>query len=224
MVKAFGYLRVSDVSQAKGDGFIRQEKAIRDYAEANGLEVVDVFKEDISGTKDETARPVFQDMMTAILTNGIRTVIVEGLDRLARELRIQETLLVYLASKDVDLISARTGENVTQAIREDPLKKALIQIQGVFSELEKNQIVRRLRLARERAKAKRGKCEGRKGYADTEAGRAIVHKIRLLRRRPKVGPRLTWQQIADRLNAEGIKTLDGNEWTLFRVQQTATKK
>jgi site-specific DNA recombinase len=224
MVKAFGYARVSDVSQIRGDGFERQVQAIRAYALANGYEIVTVYREDVSGTKDEAARPVFQEMISAILANGVQTIIVEALDRLAREMRIQETLLIYLASKGVDLISARTGENVTQAIKEDPLKKAMIQIQGVFSELEKNQIVRRLRVARERIKATGRKCEGRPGYRDTEAGRAIVHKIRLLRRNPKVGRRLTWKQIADRLNKEGIKTLDGNEWSLYRVQQIAVKK
>jgi site-specific DNA recombinase len=224
MVKTFIYLRVSSAGQIDGYGFDRQEEACRTYARENGLEVAEVFREDVSGTKTEAERPVFQDMMAAILANGVHLIIVESLDRLAREFRIQETLLIYLASKGVDLISARTGENVTEAIQADPMKKALIQIQGIFSELEKNQIVRRLRVARQKAKAERGKCEGRKGYTDTEAGRAIVHKIRLLRRRPKVGPRLTWKQIADRLNREGIRTLDGNEWTLHRVAQLAPKK
>jgi site-specific DNA recombinase len=224
MVNTFIYLRVSSSTQIDGNGFDRQEEACRSYAKANGLEVVDVYREDVSGTKAETERPVFQDMMAAILANGVRTIIVESLDRLAREFRVQETLLIYLASKGVDLISARTGENVTEAIQADPMKKALIQIQGIFSELEKNQIVRRLRIARQKIKAQRGKCEGRKGYNDTEAGRAIVHRIRLLRRRPKAGPRLTWRQIADRLNSEGRMTLDGEQWTLHRVAQLAPKK
>lgn len=223
-MKAYCYLRVSDVSQTKGDGYARQEQTIRDYASTHGYEIAAVFREDVSGTRDEMARPVFQDMVATILSDGVRVVIVEGLDRLARELRIQETLLVYLASKGIDLISARTEENVTQAIQADPMKKALIQIQGVFAELEKNQLVRRMRAARERVKAKGIKCEGRKGYADTEAGRAIVHRIRLLRRRPKVGCRLTWQQIADRFNAEGLRTFDGAEFTMYRVAQLAAKK
>ena len=67
----------------------------------------------------------------------MKTVIVESMDRLARELRIQETLLIYPASKGVDLISARTEENITQAVKSDPLKKALVwfpgQIHGVLN-------------------------------------------------------------------------------------------
>ena len=49
--KAFAYLRVSDVSQVKGDGFPRQEKAIRDYAHANGFEIVAVYREKVSGAR-----------------------------------------------------------------------------------------------------------------------------------------------------------------------------
>ena len=113
-------------------------------------------------------RPAFQEMMAAILVNGVRTVIVEGMDRLARELRIQEALLVYIAAKGVDLLSARTEENVTQAIQADPMKKALVQIQGVFAELDKNLTVKRLRKARDAKSAEQKKrCEGRKSYGQS---------------------------------------------------------
>ena len=37
---------------------------------------------------------------------------VESLDRLAREYRIQEQMLIYLASKNINLIASNTGENV----------------------------------------------------------------------------------------------------------------
>ena len=177
MIKAYGYLRVSSQGQVEGYGFDRQEVTIRAYAEKAGIEIVKMFREEgISGTKDETDRPAFQSMMTEILSNGVRTVIIEGMDRLARELRIQETLLIYLASKKVDLISARTEENVTEAVKADPMKKALIQIQGVFAELEKNQLVRRLKKGREKAKEQTGKCEGRKGYGETEEEKEVIQK------------------------------------------------
>lgn len=220
MEKAFLYLRVSTPGQVEGCGLDRQEGVCRAYAGEAGYEVAGVFREEgISGAKDETERPAFQEMLTAILGNGIKTVIVESLDRLAREYRIQESLLIYLASKGVDLVSARTGENVTQAIQADPLKKALIQIQGVFSELEKNQLVRRLQKARDlrSAQAKR-RIEGRKAYGETPEERHIIQRIRAMRRRRRNGtPGMTLQAIADRLNAEKITTKDGKEWTATQV-------
>ena len=159
-LKAVGYLRVSSSNQKEGDGFERQEDVINRYAEKYGVEILRVFKDDISGTTDEESRPAFQDMVSDLLKNGVRTVIVEGLDRLAREYRIQETLLIYLASKGITLINARTEENITEAVMTDPMRKALVQIQGVFAELEKNLLVKKLRVARERIREKKGKCGG----------------------------------------------------------------
>jgi|KBSMisStandDraft_5_1062788.scaffolds.fasta_scaffold35170_1 DNA invertase Pin-like site-specific DNA recombinase len=53
MIRAFAYLRVSGRGQIEGDGFKRQEIAIRAYAEAHGLKVSKVFREEgISGTSE----------------------------------------------------------------------------------------------------------------------------------------------------------------------------
>ena len=122
-VKAYGYLRVSGQSQLEGNGLDRQLEGIQSFTKAKGYEIIKVFKEEaVSGTMDEHHRPAFKEMIAEILRNGIDTIIIESLDRLAREYRIQEQLLIYLVSKGIDLISANTGENVTQAIQDDPMK------------------------------------------------------------------------------------------------------
>jgi len=217
--KAYGYLRVSGQGQVEGLGFDRQLEAIQGYAKGAGFEVVKVFQEEgISGTQDEE-RPAFQEMIADILRNGVRVVIVESLDRLAREYRIQEHLLIYLVSKDISLISANTGENVTQAIQDDPMKKALVQIQGIFSELDKSLLVRKLRKSREKIRAEKGKCEGRKAYGeDDPQEQTVARRIKLMRRKRKGGlPGMTLQQIADRLNEEGIRTKTGKLWQRAQV-------
>ncbi|PKN26582.1 MAG: resolvase [Deltaproteobacteria bacterium HGW-Deltaproteobacteria-21] len=220
-VKAFAYLRVSGKGQVEGTGFDRQMDEIRRYAEKHGYEIVATFREEgISGTTDEMDRPAFQSLVSEILKDSVRVVIVEGLDRLAREYRIQESLLIYLASKDITLISARTGENVTDAMLADPMKKALIQMQGIFSELEKSLLVKKLRIAREKVKAKTGKCEGQRGYKEIEGGPELVKQIRRLRRLPFKGAskKRSFQEIADILNTEGKTTKNGK---LFTAQNVA---
>jgi len=227
MEKAFLYLRVSTCAQVEGCGFDRQEEVCRAYAGEAGYEVAGVFRDGgISGCNDAENRPAFQEMMAAILANGIKIVIVESLDRLARELRIQETLLIYLASKGVALVSARTGENVTEAIMGDPLRKALIQMQGVFAELEKNQLARRLRKARDLRSRQAGRrIEGRPGYGQTPEEKKIIQRIRAMRRtRRNRTPGMTLQEIADRLNSEGIATKDGKRWTPTQVYLVVGKK
>lgn len=220
MQKAYGYLRVSGQGQVEGHGFGRQLEAIQGYALAQGYEIVKVFQDEgVSGTQGED-RPAFKEMVGEILKNGVSTVVVESLDRLAREYRIQEHLLIYLVSKDISLISANTGENVTQAIQDDPMKKALVQIQGIFSELDKSLLVRKLRKSRERIRAEKGKCEGRKAYGeDDPEEQAVVKRIKLMRRKRKGGlPGMTLQQIADRLNEEGVRTKTGKLWQRAQVK------
>ncbi len=155
-------------------------------------------------------------MITDILSNGVNTIIVERLDRLAREYRIQEQLLIYLASKSIVILNATTGENITEAINSDPMKKAIIQIQGVFSELEKSLLVKRLKKSRQRIKAEIGKCEGRKGWdeIDPERKAEVLKLVRRLRRKPRGGGiQKSYQDVSDHLNGKGIETLQGGEWS-----------
>ena len=221
MKKAYGYLRVSSRGQMNGDGFERQETEIRRYAEKHNVDLTKIFREDISGTKGEDERPEFKTMVSELLRNGCKTIIVERLDRLAREYRIQETLLIYLASKGITLISAATEEDVTLSIQEDPMKKALIQMQGIFSELEKNLLVKKLRVARERKRDSNGKCEGRKTIA--ESNPELIAEIKRLRRKPRKAKRRTWIQIAEMLNEAGFRNSEGNELTDKAIHSIYTR-
>ncbi len=219
MEKCYAYLRVSSQSQAgdKKDGYPRQLQTIREYAKVHNLQIVEVFKEDVSGTLDESQRPKFKEMISSILSNGVRMIVVESLDRLARSVSVQDQLLIYLASKGIALINARTELNVTEDYQADPMKRAMIQMQGVFSELEKNQIVRRLWAGRVRKRQRGGRAEGRIGYRDTPEGKELVKRIELLRRKKKYGRRRTLRGIAEILNGEGIQTKTGKMWTEFHV-------
>jgi DNA invertase Pin-like site-specific DNA recombinase len=207
--QAVAYLRVSSKGQTNGDGFERQEDVINRYASKHQIEIKAIYQENVSGTSSETDRPAFQEMVSDLLKNGCRTVIIERLDRLAREYRIQETLLIYLASKGLSLISAATEENVTEAIQEDPMKKALVQMQGVFAELEKNLLVKKLRVARQRKKAVTGKCEGRKSYSE-RAPEVLAEVKRLRRKRKGIDRRTSFSQIAEILNDKGFRNSTGN--------------
>lgn len=219
MEKVFAYLRVSDPSQVKGDGFTRQEKAIRDYAKSNKLSIHTVFKEEgVSGTLEH--RPALAEMLVSLEQNGhgVKTIVIEKLDRLARDYMIQEFIIRDFQKQGFNIISTMEGKDLCG---DDPTRKLIRTIMGAFAEYDKTMIVAKLRASRERIKLKTGKCEGRKGYNETDQGRAILKKINDLRKSPENGKRLTWQQIADQLNMEGVLTIDGKTWSLFRVQQTA---
>jgi len=212
-MKVYTYLRVSGKGQLNGHGFDRQLDAIKAYCDKHEYKIDQVFKEQVSGTVDENHRQEFSAMVTAILRDSVDTIIVESLDRLAREYRIQEQLLIYLASKNIHLIAANTGENITKAISEDPMKKAMVQMQGIFAELDKSLLVKKLRKSREQIRHEKGKCEGRKGYKDTEEGAEILREIRRLRRKRKGMVRTTFNEIAEILNEQGYTAAHGKPFS-----------
>lgn len=131
---------------------------------------------------------------------------------------VQEAIIRDFKSKGFELIS--TAEDL-DLLAEDPTRELIRQVFGAVSQYEKSMLVQKLKASRERIKAISGKCEGRKGYNDTEEGLATLQKIRSLRRKRAHHKRRTWQQVADTRNAEGIRTMEGRSWTLQRVQQTA---
>lgn len=214
-VPAFAYLRVSSKGQISGHGFERQLETIQRFAKENGYTVQNTFRDAFTGT--EADRPEFNRMVGTILANGVRTILVESLDRLARDVMVQSVLLAKLAQHDVRLINCVTGEDVTASLSDDPTRKALIQIQSVFSELEKSRLVTKLRRAREAKKAATGKCEGRKAFGERAGEGEAVELMRSLRRK-RNGKRLSFARIASELNNRNVPTRTGTHWQTTTVR------
>lgn len=204
MTKAFAYLRVSGKGQIDGDGFPRQLKACKAYADKNDIKLVRVFREEgVSGTKDSDARPAFQELMLAILSNGVRTVIIERLDRLARDLMVQEAIIGDLRKRGIELLSVAEPDLCS----DDPGRKLMRQFMGAIAEYEKSMIVLKLRGARERKRANTGRCEGRKPYGHHDSEKPVLERMKALR-----DERIAFDTIAAQLNADGVKTRSGGLW------------
>ena len=105
-----GYLRVSGTGQLKGSGLERQERSITKFADENQLEVVQFYSEAITGTTDE--RPKFARMLADLIANGVKTIVVDALDRLARDLNVQLLLLARMEAEGITLLNALTGDDV----------------------------------------------------------------------------------------------------------------
>ncbi|MCP4455136.1 MAG: recombinase family protein, partial [Planctomycetes bacterium] len=151
---AVGYLRVSSKGQIRGHGFDRQRDEIKRYAKKDGFTIVAWYKEAYTGTEEN--RPEFIRMVEDLLTNGCRTIVIECMDRFGRRSMVSEQLLALLIRKDIAMISAMTGQNITEDVQDenDPWKKFIVQIQSNFAELDKRLLVRKLRKAREAKKLK----------------------------------------------------------------------
>src|ERR1019366_9002150 len=205
MSKAFGYLRVSGKGQVDGDGFPRQLQAINGYAAAHDIAIVKVFREKgVTGSKESMDRPAFAQLMTALHANGVKTIIIEKLDRLARDLMVQEATIGDLQKHGFTLISVAEPDLMAT----DPTRILMRQLMGAVAQYDKSQIVLKLRGARQRMKATTGRCEGRKPYGERDGEAAAIERMRGLR---TAG--MAFQQIAMVLNAEGVPTrTGGNRW------------
>src|SRR5689334_4149608 len=125
--KCVSYLRVSGASQVEGDGFTRQRQAIEHYAKVSDLKIVAEFQDEgISGTNELENRPGLQALVQRIAGNGVRIVLVEHADRLARKLLVQETILEKLRGLGVTVI-ASDGTDLTVEDG-DPTRKLIRQI------------------------------------------------------------------------------------------------
>ncbi len=109
------------------------------------------------------------------------------------------------------------------------MKRALIQIQAVFSELGKNMIVKRLRKGRQYAKAENkqkgsslplqgdGKCEGRKSYHETHL--ELVKAAKKLYLKPRNGNRRSLLNVSEALFEIDYKTVKGKAFSAYQVQR-----
>lgn len=218
MTKAFAYLRVSGKGQVEGDGFDRQLLACQAYAAEHSLEIVEVFREEgVSGANELADRPALSLLLAALEANGVKTILIEKLDRLARDLMVSETIIADLKKSGCTLLSTMEPDLCS----EDPSRKLMRQIFGAIAEYEKVMIVLKLRGARQRCRikdgmakgytgenaAQNGKCEGQHAFGAQPGEAAILERMLTLRRQPA-----TCAKIADLLNAEGLATRKGGRW------------
>ncbi len=212
MTKCFAYLRVSGKGQIAGDGFTRQLESITRYAKANDIKIVQVFKDGgVTGTKDLTERPAFTEMLTALHANGVRLILIEKLDRLARDLSVQESIIAELKKHGFELISVEEPD----LLKDDPYRVMFRQFQGAISQAEKTNIVLKLRGARQRMKARTGRCEGRKPYGDRPGEMDVVKRMKELR-----ATGMGYDRIAATLNAQNVPTrTPGKQWHGFAINQ-----
>jgi DNA invertase Pin-like site-specific DNA recombinase len=148
-------------------------------------------------------RPAFAEMMAALMSNGTRAVIVERLDRVARDLMVQESIIADFKRKGLEIISVSEPDLCSN----DPSRVLMRQMMGAFFQYEKASLVAKLRGARVRMKAKTGACEGRKPYGSRPGEAEVISRILELRR---AGTAM--DTIADTLNTEGVKSRSGGKW------------
>lgn len=224
-IKAVAYLRTSsstNVGQDK-DSERRQREAIDTYAKAAGIELVDSYYDAaVSGADAVTERPGFSAMLERLLSNGVRTILVETASRFARDLIVQETGHEMLKARGIDLIAVDSPEAF---VADTPTARLIRQVLGAVSEFEKAMLVEKLRGARERKRRETGKkVGGRKNYAEIEGGSDMITLARKLHRYPVNGKRRSLNDVAVALAEAGYLSSAGKPFTRMAVSRMLERK
>lgn len=221
-MRLIGYLRVStDLQAEQGLGLDIQRAGIRAWAKANGHRIVSWHSDEgVSGSNGIEARQGLLDALNELEAGHSHGLVMYRLDRLARKLTVQEATLARIWSMGCSAYSVDLGE-IPQDDPDDPMRTALRQMVGVFSQLERGMVAARLRSGR-RLKAERGGYAGgapRYGYR--AAGGALVRDESegttvdriMCMHLDGVGSR----GIAAALNADGVPAKRGGPWASASV-------
>ena len=223
-MKAFSYLRVSGKGQVLGDGFPRQREAIEKYAKANVIAIEEEFRDEgISGTTELADRDGLARLIERIASNGVRTVLVERSDRIARDLLVGEVILGQFRDLGVTVIEAASG-NVLTSDDGDATKVLIRQILGAVAQFDKSVVVSKLRAARDRQRRNHGRCEGRKPYGDRPGEQDVFDRIIALRKSRKGQRRLSFRKISETLNTEGVLARSGKPWNGTTIRNMVTRR
>ncbi len=128
-------------------------------------------------------------------------------NRFARDLIVQETGFRLLRDQGIELIAA---DSPGSFVDDTPTAALIRQVLGAVAQFEKAALVAKLKGARDRKRRETGKVEGRKrrverldakGAASLAA--AVREAKRLRRASQKTGERMSYRNIAQKLEAAG---------------------
>jgi DNA invertase Pin-like site-specific DNA recombinase len=163
-VKIAGYIRVSTTGQVEdGFGLDVQRQAVKAWAKTYSHRLSTVCVEaGVSGTKELEDRPALGEAMALVRSGEVEGIVVPKLDRLARDLIIQETLLAEFRRHGGRVFSCMASEDsYLTDDPDDPSRKMIRQVLGAVSEYERSMISLRLRSGRRRKAEQGGYAYGR---------------------------------------------------------------
>jgi DNA invertase Pin-like site-specific DNA recombinase len=219
MARLVAYLRVSTDRQAEhGLGLQIQEAAVRAWAKQHGHRIV-LWARDkgVSGSNGLETREALPQALSALRGRTAAGLVVYRLDRLARDLVLQEQLLAEVKRMGADIYTTSAAEaGYLSDDPDDPSRKLIRQILWAVNEYERSMIKLRLRTGRARKDRDGGyaygppplgyRAEGRQLVADQDE-QQVIERIRVLRAAGR-----SLRQIADVLNAEGFRPKRSTTW------------
>jgi DNA invertase Pin-like site-specific DNA recombinase len=217
--KVLGYIRVSTQEQVTGFGLEVQAKAIKDYAKANGLRLVRTFSDEgLSGSNGIEKRIGLARVREAAVNGEVKAVIIYRLDRLARDLGLQEMFMADMRKAGVEVLSVTEPD-----IDSDDGTRVLVrQMLGAIAQYERWTIGTRMRAGKAAKVAKGGYGGGRPPFGWRAEGKELVPEPReqeaiALVRQLAEDEGMSSRQIAAKLEELGHRPKEGQHWSSVQV-------
>jgi DNA invertase Pin-like site-specific DNA recombinase len=238
MESAVSYLRCSGESQILGDTWDRQNESIAKFASVRGFEIVSEFRDEgVTGKMELEGRTGLSACIAYVQEYGIKTVLCESSDRLARDMIVAEVIVREFQKIGVRVFAASSGIDLTEGDDSNPTAKLIRQILAAVAEFDRCVVVLKLKAARTRIK-EQGRAPGAKNYSPdpirnrNAEGRhpfgwkpgeePILKQMHMLK-----GLGMTPKTIAAKLNESGILSRYGLPWrgsTISKILARERKK
>ena len=177
------YARVSSVNDRQDT--TRQIEDLKRFANSQGIEVVNIFQEHISGAKRNEERQVLTECIQYCIANSVGYLLLSELSRLGRStLQVLKSLDLLHGAK-VSVYIHNIGLYTLQANGDiNPIASIIVTILAEMANIERSGIVYRLNSGRANYIAKGGKLGRKVGSVKTEERMKEEYKevIALLRK------------------------------------------
>ena len=217
-MRLIGYLRVSGATQVHGDGPDRQQEKILAFGKSFGFSEIEIRLEaGVSGTVDGMDRPTFSEAVESLSPGD--GIIVERLDRLARDLMVQEIILADCRKRGIKVFAADTGLWQDQADDGgEPSRLLIRRILGAVAQWEKAVLVAKMKAGADKKRRETGRCGGVVPYGKLPGESYLLsHMVGLMNEGHSLA------EVAQVMNNGGHKTRSGKEWTKARVHNAIAR-
>jgi DNA invertase Pin-like site-specific DNA recombinase len=221
-MRVVAYIRVSSARQRERYGPDVQRGEIRDWASRHGHRIIAWHTDVIGGASELDSRDGWLMAAEAVKSGKAEGVVVARIDRLARDVMVQEYLLRNLSQFGGVVLSARDSETeMLTGEANDPSRKLIRTILGAVSEYDREMTVTRLAAARRAKAARGGYAHGTVPYGYRSRGGVLLpvpaEQRTLTRMCQFAADGMTPTAIAAQLNTEAVPTRRGAAWSHVTV-------
>lgn len=146
-IRAAIYARVSSTGDRQSTE--RQVIDLTDYAKKNSMTICKTFEEHISGAKKNHERPVLQECLTYCVEEKIDVVLLSELSRLGRNVDEVLANIRFAKENHLNIYFQKEGLSIYGADnKENPYLTITIAVLGTASQLERENLIFRLKSGR----------------------------------------------------------------------------